>query len=113
MRAPPVHHAFVDTRVHRFLRVERVVRRSVRLPGRLRDNGFHLGAGIRGTEPASAFRPLGLEGELSYRHGSKLFSMAAGDSLLFEADVPHGPEQLSKTPVRCLAVVCHPRSPDR
>ncbi|MDF2766448.1 MAG: putative HTH-type transcriptional regulator [Rhodospirillales bacterium] len=40
-----------------------------------------------------------LEGELSYRHGSKLFSMAAGDSLLFEADVPHGPEQLSKTPV--------------
>jgi transcriptional regulator with XRE-family HTH domain len=54
-----------------------------------------------------------LEGELSYRHGSKLFSMAAGDSLLFEADVPHGPEQLSKTPVRYLAVVCYPRSPDR
>ncbi|MDF2973062.1 MAG: putative HTH-type transcriptional regulator, partial [Microvirga sp.] len=54
-----------------------------------------------------------LEGELSYRHGSKLFSMAAGDSLLFEADVPHGPEQLSKTPVRYLAVVCYLRSPDR
>jgi transcriptional regulator with XRE-family HTH domain len=54
-----------------------------------------------------------LEGELAYRHGSKLFSMAPGDSLLFDADVPHGPEKLSKTPVRYIAVVCYPRSPDR
>ena len=54
-----------------------------------------------------------LEGELTYRHGSKLFAMSAGDSLLFEADVPHGPEKLSKAPVRYIAVVCYPRSLER
>jgi transcriptional regulator with XRE-family HTH domain len=54
-----------------------------------------------------------LEGALTYRHGSKLFAMSTGDSLLFEADVPHGPEKLSKTPVRYIAVVCYPRSQER
>jgi transcriptional regulator with XRE-family HTH domain len=51
-----------------------------------------------------------LEGELTYRHGKKLFRMSSGDSLLFDADVPHGPEELIATPVRYLAVVCYPRS---
>jgi transcriptional regulator with XRE-family HTH domain len=54
-----------------------------------------------------------LEGALTYRHGRKLFTMSAGDSLLFDAAVPHGPEKLSKTPVRYLAVVCYPRSLER
>jgi hypothetical protein len=36
--------------------------------------------------------------------------MSSGDSLLFDADVPHGPEELIVTPVRYLAVVCYPRS---
>jgi mannose-6-phosphate isomerase-like protein (cupin superfamily) len=54
-----------------------------------------------------------LEGELTYRHGSKVFSMCAGDSLLFDATVPHGPEKLSKAPVRYIAVVCYPRSLER
>jgi transcriptional regulator with XRE-family HTH domain len=54
-----------------------------------------------------------LEGELTYRHGRKLFAMSAGDSLLFDAAVPHGPEKLSKTPVRYVAVVCYPRNPER
>jgi transcriptional regulator with XRE-family HTH domain len=54
-----------------------------------------------------------LEGELTYRHGSKLFSMSVGDSLLFDAAVPHGPEKLSKAPVRYIAVVCYARSPER
>ena len=54
-----------------------------------------------------------LEGELTYRHGSKLFSMLAGDSLLFDAAVPHGPEKLSKPPVRYIAVVCYARDPER
>jgi transcriptional regulator with XRE-family HTH domain len=51
-----------------------------------------------------------LEGALTYRHGRKLFAMSAGDSLLFDATVPHGPEKLSNTPVRYLAVVCYPRT---
>jgi transcriptional regulator with XRE-family HTH domain len=51
-----------------------------------------------------------VEGELTYRHGKKLFRMSSGDSLLFDADVPHGPEELIATPVSYLAVVCYPRS---
>jgi mannose-6-phosphate isomerase-like protein (cupin superfamily) len=54
-----------------------------------------------------------LEGKLTYRHGNKLFAMSAGDSLLFDAAFPHGPEKLSKTPVRYIAVVCYARSPER
>jgi transcriptional regulator with XRE-family HTH domain len=47
-----------------------------------------------------------LEGRLSYRHGNKTFLMSEGDSLLFQADVPHGPEELLSTPVRYLSVLC-------
>lgn len=46
-----------------------------------------------------------LEGELVYRHGNKTFSMSEGDSLLFQADVPHGPEKLVRAPVRYLSVL--------
>lgn len=47
-----------------------------------------------------------LEGQLRYRHGKKVFLMSTGDSLLFQADVPHGPEELIATPVRYLSVLC-------
>lgn len=50
-----------------------------------------------------------LEGELTYRHGKKLYRMSRGDSLLFDAEVPHGPEELIAIPVRYLAVLCYPR----
>jgi transcriptional regulator with XRE-family HTH domain len=50
-----------------------------------------------------------LEGELTYRHGKKLYRMAPGDSLLFDAEVPHGPEELIVTPVRYVAVVGYAR----
>jgi transcriptional regulator with XRE-family HTH domain len=46
-----------------------------------------------------------LEGALSYRHGKRVFQMAEGDSLLFQADVPHGPEAFLRTPVRYLSVL--------
>ena len=47
-----------------------------------------------------------LEGQLHYRHGTKTYLMSAGDSLLFQADVPHGPEELLRAPVRYLSVLC-------
>jgi len=47
-----------------------------------------------------------LEGRLSYRHGNKTYLMARGDSLLFQADVSHGPEELIDVPVRYLSVLC-------
>lgn len=47
-----------------------------------------------------------LEGQLRYRHGNRTYLMSKGDSLLFQADVPHGPERLIRTPVRYITVLC-------
>jgi transcriptional regulator with XRE-family HTH domain len=49
-----------------------------------------------------------LEGEVVYRHGSNLYPMKPGDSLFFDADAPHGPEQLTKLPMRYLSIICYP-----
>lgn len=46
-----------------------------------------------------------LEGKLKYRQGSRTYIMSVGDSLLFQASVPHGPEELLQTPVRYLSVL--------
>jgi transcriptional regulator with XRE-family HTH domain len=35
-----------------------------------------------------------LEGAVVYRHADKLYPMKPGDSLFFDADAPHGPEEL-------------------
>ena len=51
-----------------------------------------------------------LEGKLTYRHGNKLYRMSPGDSLLFDAEVPHGPEELLAVPVKYIAVLCYPRA---
>ena len=51
-----------------------------------------------------------LEGEVVYRHGSNLYPMKPGDSLFFDADAPHGPEQLTKLPMRYLAIICYPQN---
>lgn len=53
-----------------------------------------------------------LEGEVAYRHGDKLYPMQAGDSLFFDADAPHGPEELRKLPIRLLSVIVYSRSGD-
>lgn len=53
-----------------------------------------------------------LEGEVAYRHGNKLYAMEAGDSLFFDADAPHGPEELRKLPIRLLSVIVYSRSGD-
>lgn len=48
-----------------------------------------------------------LEGEVVYRHGESLYRMQPGDSLLFDADAPHGPEQLVKLPARYLSIISY------
>lgn len=48
-----------------------------------------------------------LEGEVVYRHGEQLFTMQAGDSLFFDADAPHGPEELVKLPARYLSIISY------
>ncbi|MCX8568395.1 helix-turn-helix domain-containing protein [Aminobacter sp. MET-1] len=49
-----------------------------------------------------------LDGEVTYRHGTKLFHMAPGDSLFFDADTPHGPAQLTRLPIRFLSIMSFP-----
>jgi len=50
-----------------------------------------------------------LEGEVVYRHGDKTYTMLPGDALFFDADAPHGPEELKRLPIRFLSVICYPR----
>ena len=51
-----------------------------------------------------------LEGEVGYRHGDQSFHLRPGDSLFFDADAPHGPDQLIKLPARYLSVISYPQS---
>jgi transcriptional regulator with XRE-family HTH domain len=51
-----------------------------------------------------------LEGEVVYRHGEHLFRMLPGDSLFFDADAPHGPEELTRLPIRYLSIISYPQA---
>ncbi len=53
-----------------------------------------------------------LEGVVLYRHGNKTYNLSPGDSLFFDADVPHGPEELVKLPIKFLAMIVYPRFPE-
>lgn len=50
-----------------------------------------------------------LEGNVVYRHGEKTFDMHPGDALFFDAEAPHGPEELRKLPARYLSVISYRR----
>lgn len=50
-----------------------------------------------------------LKGEVVYRHGQKTYLLRPGDSLYFDADAPHGPEELRKLPAHFLSVICYVR----
>ena len=48
-----------------------------------------------------------LKGEIDYRHGNRVYKMKRGDSLLFDADAPHGPENLRKLPIKFLSIISY------
>lgn len=48
-----------------------------------------------------------LEGEVTYRHGNKVYPLKRGDSLFFDADAPHGPETLDALPAKYLSIICY------
>lgn len=48
-----------------------------------------------------------LEGELAYRHGGSLYVLQPGDTLFFDAEAPHGPEELRQLPIRFLSVISY------
>jgi transcriptional regulator with XRE-family HTH domain len=50
-----------------------------------------------------------LEGNVVYRHGDKTYDMHPGDALFFDADAPHGPDELKKLPARYLSIISYRR----
>jgi transcriptional regulator with XRE-family HTH domain len=48
-----------------------------------------------------------LEGSLTYRHGDESYALKPGDALTFAGHIPHGPETLSKLPIRLLSVIIY------
>ena len=50
-----------------------------------------------------------LEGKLLYLHGDKSYMLEPGDSLFFDAETTHGPEELVELPIRFLSVIVSPR----
>ncbi len=50
-----------------------------------------------------------LAGEVIYRHGDQTYRLCPGDSMFFDADAPHGPEELITLPIRFLATIVEPR----
>lgn len=51
-----------------------------------------------------------LEGEVDYRHGNKIYELKPGDTLFFDADAPHGPENLIDLPIRYLSIISYPQA---
>ena len=47
-----------------------------------------------------------LEGEVIYRHANQTYHLRPGDSLFFDSDAPHGPEEMLELPLRFIAVMC-------
>ena len=54
-----------------------------------------------------------LEGEMTYRHADQTYPLQSGDSLFFDSEAPHGPEQLQRLPVRFLSIIVAPGEPGR
>ena len=46
-----------------------------------------------------------LEGRVSYRHANKTYILEPGDTLFFDAESSHGPDEIQKLPCRYLAVI--------
>jgi len=48
-----------------------------------------------------------LKGKLEYRHGNNTYSLEPGDSLTFDAEIPHGPEKLVEVPIDLLSITTY------
>jgi hypothetical protein len=49
-----------------------------------------------------------LEGIVTYRHASKVYRLEPGDSLFFDAEATHGPEELVALPAQFLSIIIAP-----
>lgn len=50
-----------------------------------------------------------LKGEVVYRHADQVYHLRPGDSLLFDADAPHGPDKLIELPAHYLSLISYPQ----
>ncbi|GAA6201234.1 XRE family transcriptional regulator [Aquicoccus sp. SU-CL01552] len=51
-----------------------------------------------------------LEGSVNYRHGDQKYLLEPGDSLFFDSDAPHGPEEIVGLPLRYLSIITYPQA---
>lgn len=51
-----------------------------------------------------------LKGKMDYRHGSKVYELSPGDSLFFDAEALHGPENIPAAPIRFLSIIVYMRN---
>lgn len=49
-----------------------------------------------------------LEGVLEYRCGEQSYVLEPGDALTFNGETPHGPGELTQTPIKFLSVIVYP-----
>ena len=66
------------------------------------------------AQPYAAFQHAGTEliymlsGEVVYRHGDKSYHLRPGDSIFFDAEARHGPEELLVLPMQFLSIIVYP-----
>ena len=67
------------------------------------------------AQPYSSFSHEGVEmlymldGEVDYRHGSEVYRLSPGDTMMFDSSAQHGPERLVEHPIRYLSIIVYPR----
>ncbi|MCP5082189.1 MAG: helix-turn-helix domain-containing protein [Alphaproteobacteria bacterium] len=53
-----------------------------------------------------------LKGDVTYRHADQTYRLKPGDSLFFDAEAVHGPEELNKLPAVYLSIIVSPPEGD-
>ncbi len=46
-----------------------------------------------------------IEGRVTYRHGDKIHTLETGDSMFFDAEASHGPDEILELPCRYLSII--------
>ncbi len=46
-----------------------------------------------------------LEGRVAYRHANRVYTLNPGDTLFFDAEASHGPDEIQKLPCRYLSII--------
>ncbi len=49
-----------------------------------------------------------LEGKITYRHSDKTYTLESGDSMFFDAEASHGPDEILQLPCRYLSIIVSP-----